>query len=91
MKYGVKFCGGCNPRYERGRALKKIKENLSDKIDFEVADEEHEYDGLLIIGGCSNCCPDIKTYKTRTKPLKIWEEKHIEKVIDIIIKEADDT
>lgn len=91
MKYGVKFCGGCNPRYERGRALKGIKDALSEKVDFEIAKEDSDYDGLLVIAGCSNCCPEIRTYKTKKRPIKMWEEKHIEQVIDEITKEADVT
>ena len=32
MKVGVKFCGGCNPRYDRGGLLRKIKEDPSHDI-----------------------------------------------------------
>lgn len=91
MKYGVRFCGGCNPRYERGAALKKIKDHFGEQVDFEIAREDDDYDGLLIIGGCSNCCPDVKHYKVKTKPLKMWEEKHTNEVIGKIKKEVDVT
>jgi hypothetical protein len=91
MRYGIKFCGGCNPRYERSRALKQIQDSLSASVDFEIAKEDASYDGLLVISGCSNCCPEIKTYKVRTKPLKMWDEKHIDKIMDEIKKEVDVT
>ena len=29
MKCGVKFCGGCNPRYDRGAAYREIKDELN--------------------------------------------------------------
>ena len=28
MLVGVKFCGGCNPRYDRGKALEAIKNEM---------------------------------------------------------------
>ncbi len=38
MICGVRFCGGCNPRYDRGKALEKIKEQNED-VDFRIAEE----------------------------------------------------
>lgn len=51
MTCGVRFCGGCNPRYERGKALTIIKEHFNGRVDFSIAQENVEYDLLLIIGG----------------------------------------
>ena len=57
MKCGVRFCGGCNPRYDRGEALNQIKDRLKDSdIEFKITTEDEQYDDLLIIGGCTNCC-----------------------------------
>ena len=54
-KIGVKFCGGCNPRYDRGEALEAIREACADIATFETASEGTEYDVLLIIRGCTQC------------------------------------
>jgi DNA-directed RNA polymerase subunit L len=35
MKYGVKFCGGCNPRYQRKEALEEIEKALKEIVEFE--------------------------------------------------------
>ncbi len=91
MKYGIKFCGGCNPRYERGSAFKSIIADLPDKVNFEIAREEVDYDGLLVVAGCSNCCPELKGYKVKRKPIKMWDEKHIDQVKVEILKEVDVT
>ncbi|GAB1476615.1 hypothetical protein MASR2M70_14510 [Bacillota bacterium] len=40
MLCGVKFCGGCNPRFERGKALEELKEHFEGRINFEYAEEE---------------------------------------------------
>ena len=40
MKCGVRFCGGCNPRYDRGEALNQIKDRLKDSdIEFKITTE----------------------------------------------------
>ncbi len=55
LKCAVKFCGGCNPRYDRGAAYKKIRGALSDKILFSYPEDGESYDILLIIKGCTGC------------------------------------
>ena len=58
MKFRAKFCGGCNPRYDRGKAYNTLKERLKEKgIDLELASEDEKATMLLLISGCSNCCP----------------------------------
>ena len=55
MKCAVKFCGGCNPRYDRGAAYGKIKDQTKEFAGFEVAKEGTSYDALMIIRGCTQC------------------------------------
>ena len=43
MKIGVRFCGGCNPRYDRGAFYNEIIECYPDH-DFEIAKEGVFYD-----------------------------------------------
>lgn len=54
-KVAVKFCGGCNPRYDRGAAYRRIAEELKGEAEFEIAKEGVSYDALLIIRGCTQC------------------------------------
>lgn len=83
MKVGVRFCGGCNPRYDRGAALRKLKEEQPD-VDFLHAEEGVEYDSILVIGGCTNCCASHCQFSTREGVIKMWDEKHIEDVLSRI-------
>ena len=55
LRVGVKFCGGCNPRYDRGEALQRIRAACGDVAVFETAAEGSRYDVLLIIRGCTQC------------------------------------
>lgn len=81
MLVGVKFCGGCNPRYDRGKALETMKTQLLGKAEFVIAEEGIEYDFLLVIGGCTNCCASHNQYKAGKETIKIWDENHIDKTI----------
>lgn len=83
MKCGVRFCGGCNPRYDRGEALNQIKDRLkTSDIEFEITQEGEQYDDLLIIGGCTNCCAGYDQFKWSGKIRKMWAAEHIEKIIN---------
>ena len=42
----VKFCGGCNPMYDRGAA---------GVADFSLPRDGEQYDVLLILRGCTGC------------------------------------
>ena len=79
MKCGVKFCGGCNPRYDRGAAYRQIKEDLSD-IDFVHAEVGEPVDNLLVIGGCTACCASYDQYDVKGNVFKMWDKDHIENI-----------
>lgn len=54
-KIAVKFCGGCNPGYDRGAAYQEIRSATADHAVLSLpADGEH-YDALLILRGCTGC------------------------------------
>lgn len=61
MTIGVKFCGGCNPMYDRGKLYNRIKEAYHDHT-FEIADDTKEYERLLVICGCERACADTSRY-----------------------------
>ena len=79
MKCGVKFCGGCNPRYERGKAYRDIKAEL-DGIDFDYAREDETYDQLLVIGGCPACCASFLQYAVDDEVFKMWSPDHMDEI-----------
>ena len=47
LRCTVKFCGGCNPRYERGDAYKAICAALQDTASFSYPEDGVPYDVLL--------------------------------------------
>ena len=76
MKCGIKFCGGCNPGYDRRQACEEIKEAFENKdLEFLHAVEDDPYDCLLVIGGCSNCCASYNQKSYLQSSFSDWREK----------------
>ncbi|MDO4553110.1 MAG: hypothetical protein Q4C22_06190 [Bacillota bacterium] len=88
MKCGVRFCGGCNPRYDRGKAFQRLQEHFKDRMEFSVAEEGVLYDLLLVIGGCTACCASHSQFTFKKMLYKMWDESHTEKIIDGLEKEV---
>ena len=72
MRVFVKYCGGCNPRYDRVKALSEFKDN-NKNIDF-TAKYDNKVDCCLIICGCNAACAgtdfidkNIKKYTIKSK------------------------
>jgi hypothetical protein len=61
LKIRVKYCGGCNPGYDRVAIVKLIKERLGN----QVALAETETNGIalvLAVVGCSIACADLTPF-----------------------------
>lgn len=65
MRVGVKYCGGCNPRYDRVALVHRLMEEQPQDY-FEPAVPGEMYDLLLVICGCQAQCADIQGLLGRT-------------------------
>lgn len=77
MKCGVRFCGGCNPRFERGAVYRDMQKEISN-IEFDYAAEDEIYDILLVIGGCPSCCASYEQFQVKGDVYKIWDLSQVE-------------
>ncbi|MBQ1302348.1 MAG: hypothetical protein IIY29_03255 [Firmicutes bacterium] len=82
--FGIRYCGGCNPHYDRVAFVKRIQEHFDGEAEFEVAQLDKEYEGLFVVGGCTNCCASHKQFITKTPPLLIWGEEFFDEVVKIV-------
>lgn len=57
VKYALKYCGGCNPRYDRIKAVKQLEEELGEQLS--VVEQEIYYDEVFVICGCTASCTDL--------------------------------
>jgi hypothetical protein len=54
-RVGIKYCGGCNPTYERVEIIEKIQFRLGDQFFFcQVGDEQVE--ASVLVSGCPRAC-----------------------------------
>jgi hypothetical protein len=102
MRIGVKFCGGCNPRYDRSGELDKIlayfdkdsEDFAKDHIEkgkalFGFAKEGGKYDVMLVICGCDSQCASTEEY-TFDKEISIGETGNIPSVVRLINEYRDE-
>jgi hypothetical protein len=61
LKIRVKYCGGCNPRYDRVPLVKRIEERLSGKAAL-VGAEGNGIALVLAVVGCSIACADLTPF-----------------------------
>jgi len=62
LKIGVKYCGGCNPQYDRVELVKKTANQLKDKADL-VSAQAKDIDMGLAVQGCPTACADLSSFQ----------------------------
>jgi hypothetical protein len=95
LRIGVKFCGGCNPVYERRAAYEDIMRGVTERaertgagVDFERAEVGVMYDALLVIGGCASRCADVSGLRSRTPAVHVWNGEGIPSAADLLAERA---
>jgi len=71
LKVGIKYCGGCNPRYDRSSLVNQIVEDYKEKITFENVKEKELYDSIIVVCGCGSRCADYRRYERKSNPIII--------------------
>lgn len=56
-RVALKYCGGCDPGYDRVEYFRKIQKAAGDRIDW-VGLEEGGFRAVLVISGCETACPE---------------------------------
>lgn len=73
-KIGIKYCGGCNPNYNRVAAMERIRSCLGPEVEFVRYDCKDAI-CILIIKGCDTECIDLNGYgQTHLIMLSCWED-----------------
>jgi hypothetical protein len=67
LKVAIKYCGGCNPDYDRVALADFVKNSLHGRVEFVSLDSD-DMDLVLAIEGCKICCADLSAF--RDKPVK---------------------
>ncbi len=57
MTANIQFCGGCNPRYDRGALARRIREEFPE-LEF-FCNAKADTDIVLILCGCDTACAKV--------------------------------
>jgi hypothetical protein len=86
MKFGIKYCGGCNPQYDRMFIASRVKEDIGYEHSVEPVKEGITYDIVIVLCGCTCACANTKTIKVIYKKVHITSEFDYEKLLVVIDK-----
>lgn len=86
MVIGVKYCGGCNPVYSRGRQVKKIQEEFPDHTYVTPSDRK-DCDIWLIVCGCLRACASTDGLTAEKKMFILGTERSFVEVRDYLLTE----
>lgn len=56
-RVGVRYCGGCNPSYERVEMVQEVQSLLEDRFIFST-DDQQDSDIMVFVCGCPRACAD---------------------------------
>ena len=62
IKIGVKYCGGCNPRYDRVEAVERLKAAFPG-VSFVTSQECGTVELLVAVCGCSARCVSVSEFQ----------------------------
>lgn len=65
MTVTVKYCGGCNPRYDRTKAVEELKSALP-HVTFVPASKGEKTKYAIAVCGCSAQCVDVSDLRAET-------------------------
>ncbi|WP_073045529.1 hypothetical protein [Dethiosulfatibacter aminovorans] len=86
MKIGFKYCGGCNPRYDRKAVYEEILDRADGIHEIAIADENGTYDYLIVLAGCTNACADCSGLSFQNEKIVITEYRQVCDTINRITK-----
>jgi len=56
-RVALKYCGGCNPAYERVEYVRWIQDEAGAGIEWVTLDDDG-FEGVLLINGCERACAE---------------------------------
>ena len=55
-KTAVKYCGGCNPAFDRAAYVRRILSAAEDRIEWTTHDDDDDWENILLVHGCDTAC-----------------------------------
>jgi hypothetical protein len=89
-RIGLKYCGGCNPSYERVEYVREIQEVAGDLVEWVPLDEGG-FCTLLVVCGCDKQCVEMAEYEeTGNRVITVKDkQKTPTEILSLILQEGD--
>lgn len=78
----VKYCGGCNPKFDRRIIVKELERYFGFRI--EPFNDKVLPDITIIVKGCKSECLILDAYKSKMKTILIDDTENLEVIIEEI-------
>lgn len=86
MKIGVKYCGGCNSIYNRGRQVELLKQRFSEH-EYCTPGEQKTCDIWLVVCGCMRACASTEGLTAVKRLFILPTERSFQEVRDYLERE----
>ncbi|MCG6533863.1 MAG: hypothetical protein L7F78_04050 [Syntrophales bacterium LBB04] len=85
-KVALKYCGGCDPAFDRVAYFNEIKSAALDRIEW-VRPDDSDFQSLLVINGCLTACPERDlTYECKGPVLSLRnKEMDPQRVVELLL------
>ena len=80
-KIGIKYCGGCNPTYERVELIQRAQALVEGRFLF-LGYEERDLCALVFVEGCPRACGCVDLKQGGLPSRSITEETDFESLIN---------
>lgn len=80
-KVGLKYCGGCNPSYERVEIVQRAQSQLKDRFLF-LRHDEPDIEVLVLMNGCRRTCASQDMNPTGIPHFSVTGENDFENLMD---------
>ena len=85
LRLALKYCGGCNPDYDRVAVAASIRARLDGRVEFVTAGDGSGVDIVLLLAGCETACADLDQF-AGSEIMTVTSRKKSEVVIERVLK-----
>ena len=80
-RIGIKYCGGCNPGYERVEMTERVQFRFNDQFLF-LRHDDPDIEGLILMSGCHRTCASQDVNPTEIPHCSITGENDFDTLIN---------
>lgn len=89
-RVGLKYCGGCNPSYDRVKYVRRIQKAAGTRIEWVHVEEAVGFDVVVIVTGCDRACVEGIEYEKAG--LRVVRIRHVgrapEEMVSLLLDEG---